>query len=58
VRPAGMMSAGDHWQSAPVLLLVDSLLQCSLDTSVVVTDVTDSSMSEAHIYILLSLHRA
>jgi hypothetical protein len=39
---------------AAVPLLVDSLLWCSLDARVVVTDVTDASVSEAHIFILLS----
>jgi hypothetical protein len=39
-------------ESAVVLLLVDSLLQYSLDASVVVTD---ASVPEDHIFILLSL---
>jgi hypothetical protein len=37
-------------ESAAVPLLVDSLLQCSLGASVVVIDVTDASMLEAHIF--------
>jgi hypothetical protein len=55
-RPADLLSAGDCWQSwVLVLLLVDPLLQCSHDVSVAMTDVTDASMLEARIFILLSL---
>jgi hypothetical protein len=39
-------------ESAAVLLLVDSLLRCSPDASIVVTD---ASVSEVRIFILLSL---
>jgi hypothetical protein len=46
------MSAGDRWESR---LLLDSLLRSCLDASVVVTDVTDASVSEARIFIPLSL---
>lgn len=42
-------------KSAVVLLVVDSLLRCSLDANVVVNDVTDGSVSEACICIVLSL---
>jgi hypothetical protein len=39
-------------ESTAVLLLVDSLLPCSLDASIVVTD---ASVLEVHIFILLPL---
>jgi hypothetical protein len=46
----------EHWQllaeSAVVLLLVDLLMQCSLDASIVVTD---ASVLEVHLFILLLL---
>jgi hypothetical protein len=38
-----------------VLLLVDSLSRCSLGAIIVVTDVTDASVSEARIFLRLSL---
>jgi hypothetical protein len=51
VRPAGLMSAGDHWWSQlQVLLLSDSLLQCSLDVSVAVTDASTAGQSRAEAY--------
>jgi hypothetical protein len=46
--PAGLMCAGDRWR-------VDSLLRCSLDVSVAVTD---ASLSEVRIFILLPLNGA
>jgi hypothetical protein len=54
-RLAGLMGAGDCWWSR---LLLDLLLCCCHDASVVVTDVTDASMSEARIFILLLLGSA
>jgi hypothetical protein len=58
--PAGRF--GERWrslvESAVVLLLVDSLLRCSFDASVVVTVVTDgrdASVPKVRIFILLSL---
>jgi hypothetical protein len=42
-------------ESAAVLLLLDSLLWCSPVAIVVVTDVTDISVSEARLFIILSL---
>jgi hypothetical protein len=36
-----------------VLLLVDSLLRCSLDASIVLTVVTDASVSDVRSFILL-----
>jgi hypothetical protein len=52
-RLAGLMSAGEV--GCRSLLLVDSQLRCSLDASVAVTDVTYASVSEARIFMLLSL---
>jgi hypothetical protein len=47
------------WRSmaelAVVLLLEDLPLRCFLDASIVVTEVTDTNMSEAHISIFLLL---
>jgi hypothetical protein len=49
----GLMSAGDHWQTQLWrCYFVGSLLQCSPDAS---TAVTDASMPEVRIFILLSL---
>jgi hypothetical protein len=57
--PATAGGPDEHWQSlvesAAVLLLVDSLLRCSLDASIVMTVVTDASVPEVRIFILMSL---